>query len=149
MQPKISRRVGQSKLQKGSTVKYDTIKESTHGIVKLNFFGEQDGQLYTGSKVGICLSFTAITTCLIYLSSAINQMQNREFDNLISVTTHNDFKEVDIVQVLKYSNILPIFHLSITDSNGRFDVFESNQTHISDDSNKRIDYNKLSQYIQV
>ena len=61
------------------------------GKVSLNFFGEQNDKLYTGSKLGICLSLFAISLTVMYVVNVIKQKANNEFDSLMSVTMYNDF----------------------------------------------------------
>lgn len=59
-------------------------------------------------------------------------MRSGEFDNLMSVTVHNDFKELDIVYVMKSSNILPIIHLGFNNLDNKFQLFYDNQTNVAD-----------------
>ena len=71
-------------------------------------------------------------------------MNNNEFDNLMSVTVHNDFKEMDKVYVMKQSRVLPIIQIGFNSLDSKFDIFEDGQSQISDVTKRRIDYNKLS-----
>jgi len=59
-------------------------------------------------------------------------MSNNEFDNLMSVTVHNDFEELGKVFVMKSSNILPIIQLNFNNLDSKFDLFDDNYKHIAD-----------------
>ena len=47
------------------------MKKKQLGSVKLNFFGEQNDKIYTGSKFGLCLSVFSISMTFIYFLNVI------------------------------------------------------------------------------
>lgn len=137
------------RLQKNSVLMPEQIKDTLrNNSVKLNFFGEQNDKLYTGSKFGICLSIFSVSLTILYFINVIIQMRNNEFDNLMSVTMNNDFNEMDKVYVLKESSILPIvqlgFNSGLKNKLSKFDIFENSSSQISELSKKKVDYSKLS-----
>ena len=136
-------------LQKQNTIKPENFEQKKLDKISLNFFGEQNDKLYTGSKLGILLSIFAVIMVLVYLVNVIIQMSNNEFDNLMSVTVHNDFEELGKVFVMKSSNILPIIQLNFNNLDSKFDLFDDNYKHIADPNQKKINYKKLSNYFKI
>lgn len=54
-------------LQKKNTIRPDDIEKQKVKKVSLNFFGEQNDKLYTGSKLGLFLSLSAFVMVMVYL----------------------------------------------------------------------------------